>query len=164
MSEQWGPQAIEHRERPQWQKVVAVAVGVALAAVGFGMVLAGAGDTGPGVISGAPSVTATTVAAGPELGSEAQRQAARKAESYLRVGGFSRAGLIDQLEFEQFSRAEAVAGVDSLAVDWEVQAGRKAESYLDVSSFSCGGLVDQLEFEGFSRAEAVAGAGSTGIC
>jgi colicin import membrane protein len=73
---------------------------------------------------------------------------------------FSRAGLIDQLKFEGYSKTDAAAAVDSLTVDWQEQAALKAESYLDTGSFSESGLIDQLEFEGFTRAQAEFGAQS----
>jgi hypothetical protein len=84
--------------------------------------------------------------------------ARRSAESYLALAGFSRAGLIKQLEFEQYSTEAATAAVDSLNVDWFAEAVQSAESYLEISGFSHGGLVDQLEFEGYTPEEAEHGA------
>ena len=90
----------------------------------------------------------------------AQREAAETALNYLNTIAFSRSGLIDQLEFEGYSKNDATLAVDSLTVDWREQAALKAESYLDTGSFSESGLVDQLEFEGFTRAQAEYGAKS----
>jgi len=90
----------------------------------------------------------------------AQREAAETAVSYLDTMAFSRTGLIDQLEYEGYSKKDAAAAVDTLTVDWKEQAALKAESYLDTSSFSEAGLIDQLEFEGFTRAQAEFGARS----
>jgi hypothetical protein len=92
-----------------------------------------------------------------------QRNARSSAESYLRFSAFSRSGLIGQLEYEQFSTADATYAVDALDVDWREQAAKSAQQYLDFSSFSRGGLIDQLIFEGFSRAEAEFGVDAVGL-
>lgn len=93
----------------------------------------------------------------------AQEQAIISAESYLRLGGFSRSGLIDQLEFEGFSEADAEFAVDYLDVDWKEQAVISAESYMDMGGFSRESLIDQLEFEGFTRKQAEHGANEVGL-
>lgn len=77
-----------------------------------------------------------------------------KAESYLISSAFSYAGLIDQLEYNGFSEAEATYGVDHCGANWKEQALRKAESYLNSSAFSYSGLKDQLEYNGFTEEEA----------
>lgn len=92
-----------------------------------------------------------------------QKSAIRKAETYLSVSGFSRSGLIDQLEFEKFSTEDATYAVDKLNPDWNEQAARKAKTYLDVSGFSRDGLIQQLEFEGFTSEQAVYGVESVGM-
>lgn len=105
--------------------------------------------------------TAETVEPGP---TGPQQNAIRQAESYLQFSAFSRTGLIEQLEFEGFTNADATFAVDHLTVDWNVQAVEQAESYLEFSAFSCDGLVDQLEFEGFNNAQATHGANQTSAC
>lgn len=92
-----------------------------------------------------------------------EENARRSAESYLRFSAFSREGLIDQLEFEGFSIAEAEYAVDAVNADWFEQAALKAESYLEFSSFSRKGLVDQLLFEGFTDEEAAFGVDQVGF-
>jgi len=92
--------------------------------------------------------------------SAGQRNAASKADDYLDISGFSRTGLIKQLEFEGFDTADATAGVDSLDIDWMEQAEKKAKEYMDISPFSQQGLVEQLSFEGFTPAQAEHGAAS----
>ena len=110
--------------------------------------LSGAGDTQsdkaayPGVSSSAGSAT---------LG---ERNALESAQSYLRSIPFSRSGLIDQLEYEGFSRSEAEYAVANCGADWYEQAERSAQSYLRNLAFSRSGLIDQLEYEGFSASEA----------
>lgn len=92
-----------------------------------------------------------------------EENARRSAESYLRFSAFSRDGLIDQLEFEGFSSAEAEYAVDAVNADWFEQAALKAESYLEFSSFSRQGLIDQLLFEGFTDEEAAFGVDQVGL-
>jgi len=96
--------------------------------------------------------------ADPDL-SPGQVNALTQAENYLDVSAFSPSGLVNQLEFEGYSTADATAAVDSVSVDWYKQAARKADEYLSVSSFSESGLVEQLEFEGFTRKQAEYGVG-----
>ena len=110
----------------------------------------------------APETTKTTTA---EKVTEApkptetigQKNAVKKALSYLDFMAFSRKGLIEQLEYEGFSHDEAVYGVDKCGADWNEQAAKKAAEYLDFTSFSRDGLIDQLEYEGFTHSEAVYG-------
>ncbi|RAV17193.1 hypothetical protein DQP55_04200 [Mycolicibacterium sp. GF69] len=112
----------------------------------------------PGTVDVAPT---TTEPPKPDFTS-AQENAIAKAESYLDFTGFSKQGLITQLEFDQFSTADATFAVEHLeangSVDWNEQAVKKAKSYLDFTSFSLSGLVTQLEFDGFTPAQAQHGA------
>lgn len=89
-----------------------------------------------------------------------QRNAVRKAESYLEYSAFSESGLVTQLEFEGFDTADAQFAVAHLSPDWMEQAVKKAESYMEYSAFSESGLVDQLEFDGFTPEQAAHGAAS----
>lgn len=91
-----------------------------------------------------------------------QRNAVRQADSYLSFMAFSRSGLIEQLEFEDYSTEDATFAVDHIEVDWDEQAALKAESYLDTMSFSRQGLIDQLLFEGFSQGQAEYGVAAVG--
>jgi hypothetical protein len=90
-----------------------------------------------------------------------QKNAKSKAESYLRSSFFSRSGLIDQLLYEDFSKADAEYAVDAVDANWNVQAAGKAGSYLSSSAFSRSGLVDQLLYEGYTGSEAEYGVAST---
>ena len=92
----------------------------------------------------------------------AQKNARESAESYLSISAFSRKGLIEQLEFEEYSTEDAEYAVDALEVDWNEQAAKSAESYLELSAFSKQGLIDQLVFEGYTKAEAEYGAKAAG--
>jgi hypothetical protein len=91
-----------------------------------------------------------------------QESARRKAQEYLDFASFSRSGLIEQLEYEGFSNADATGAVDGLSVDWNEQAAEKADEYMGFSSFSRSGLIDQLEFEGFTSEQAAYGASAVG--
>lgn len=76
--------------------------------------------------------------------------ALRSAEQYLSFTAFSLEGLVEQLEFEQFSSEAARWAAENVTVDWNEQAALSAASYLDFSAFSEGGLRDQLAFEEFT--------------
>lgn len=90
------------------------------------------------------------------------RNALKKAKSYLEIMTFSYNGLVEQLEYEKFSHEEAVYAADNCGVDWNEQARIKAKSYLDMMAFSKDGLIEQLEYEGFSHEQAVYGAEQNG--
>ncbi|MBX6751763.1 MAG: Ltp family lipoprotein [Micromonosporaceae bacterium] len=120
----------------------------------------GGGGTGNGGGGGGQQGGGGT---GPSGATVSQQQAIAAARSYLNVLPFSRSGLIDQLEFEGFSTADATFAVDQLDVDWKEQAVRMARNYLDVQAFSRSGLIHQLEFEGFSTAEATYGVDQLGV-
>lgn len=118
----------------------------------------------------APAPETTEEEATPEVAEEpasdltvSQENAVRKAESYLAVTPFSRSGLIKQLEFEQFSTADAEFAVDYISPDWNEQAAKKAKDYLEVTAFSRDGLITQLEFEGFTPEQAAFGATAVGL-
>jgi hypothetical protein len=92
-----------------------------------------------------------------------QENAIESALDYLEFSSFSREGLIEQLVFEKFSRADATLAVDHIKVDWNKQAAKSARDYLEFSSFSRQGLIDQLVFEGFTLAQATYGVNQTGL-
>ena len=87
-----------------------------------------------------------------------QENAVRSAEDYISMSGFSRSGLVEQLEFEGYSTKDAAFAGDHLNVDWNEQAARSAEDYVAMSGFSRSGLIEQLEFEGYTRQQAEYGA------
>ena len=92
-----------------------------------------------------------------------QQQALQAAKSYLRMGGFSRAHLIQQLTSsygEGFSRADAVWAVNHARANWNAEAVQAAKSYLSMGGFSRARLLQQLESpygEAFTHAQAVYG-------
>lgn len=117
-----------------------------------------AATTAPGTVATAnvpaPATKALTVA---------QRNAARAAENYIDLTGFSRTGLIRQLKYTGYSAADAAVAVDSLQIDWNAQAARKAASYIEMTSFSRASMISQLVYDGFTKAQATHGAKSVGL-
>ena len=87
-----------------------------------------------------------------------ERMALASAKNYLNTMGFSKKGLIEQLEFEGYTTQEATYAVNNCGADWMEQAVRVAKNYLDTMSFSKQGLIEQLEYEGFTSQEAAYGA------
>ncbi|HTO16700.1 MAG TPA: Ltp family lipoprotein [Edaphocola sp.] len=89
-------------------------------------------------------------------------QALRKAKDYLDYKGFSKKGLIKQLEYEGFSTEDATYAVEKCGADWNYQAERTAKDYLEYSSFSRNKLIEQLEYEGFTYTQALSGVKAIG--
>ena len=92
-----------------------------------------------------------------------QKNALQKAKDYLSFTAFSYTGLIEQLEYEGFTKEEATYGADNCGTDWKEQAVKKAADYLSFSSFSKSGLIEQLEYEGFTTEQATYGAEQNGF-
>lgn len=92
-----------------------------------------------------------------------QVNALSRASSYLDMGGFSYKSLVEQLEFEGFSNADATFAADHCGADWMKQVEQKAKSYMSFMGFSRSGLIDQLEFEGFTSEQAAHGADYVGL-
>lgn len=83
-----------------------------------------------------------------------QRNAVRTAKNYLYLMGFSRDGLIKQLEFEGYSKEDAAYAADQSGADWKEQAIKTAKNYLNMMAFSEQSLKEQLEFEGYTSEQA----------
>lgn len=92
-----------------------------------------------------------------------QANAVRSAQQYLQFQGFSRQGLIGQLEYDSYSTSDATYAVDSIAVDWAAQAVKSAKQYLAFQGFSHQGLVEQLQYDGYTAAQAEYGATAVGL-
>ena len=103
--------------------------------------------------SGGCSASLTvTVTKAPTTG---EKNALKRALSYLEWNEFSEKGLYEQLLYEKFSETEARYGVDHCGADWQEQADKKAKSYLTTSRFSEAGLVNQLvRWEDFTEDQA----------
>jgi len=99
-----------------------------------------------------------------------QRNAVRSAEQYLRMTGFSRRGLIEQLSSsygDGYDEADATVAVDSLDVNWDENAARSAKQYLSMTGFSCNGLIQQLSSDAgdkYTVSQATYGAQQAGAC
>lgn len=134
----------------------------------------GGGAVDSGILAQLQSSAAAATGSPPDPASagltSSQRNALRSANDYLKVSGFSRQGLIDQLSSnygDQYSVSDATAAVNRLQVDWSEQAARSAENYLKMSGFSCQGLIDQLSSshgDQYTVEEAKAGARRAGAC
>ncbi len=96
-------------------------------------------------------------------GTVSQKNAVNKAKSYLAYTGFSRDGLVAQLEYDQFSKADAQYGADNAGGNWMNEAAEKAKSYMEYSAFSRGSLIDQLKYDKFTQEQAEHGASSVGL-
>ncbi|RRO16688.1 hypothetical protein EIL87_12775 [Saccharopolyspora rhizosphaerae] len=127
--------------------------GIVLSGVGLGICLIWlvvlAAATGPTPLpqsspaGGAGGVSVTE----PQYPSREHENAYESAQSYLRSGHFSEAGLIDQLSSQyadQYPRDVAEWAVANVHADWNAEALEAAQSYLDSGSFSTSGLRDQL--------------------
>ena len=77
--------------------------------------------------------------------------------------GFSKQGLIDQLEFDKFTPEDANNAADVIDVDWNAEAAEKAQDYVDMMGFSRQSLIDQLIFDGFTPEQAAHGASAVGL-
>lgn len=115
------------------------------------------------------SLSGTDVAQAQDLTNQ-QKNAVRSAQNYLSFTAFSREGLINQLSSragDGFKRADAIAAVDSMSVDWNAQAVGAAENYLQLMGFSCEGLIRQLSSsagDGYTQSQARYGAKQAGAC
>ncbi len=117
----------------------------------------------PGLVVDGPTPTPTPTSTSTSSSTVSQTNAVLRAQSYLRISSFSRSGLIRQLEYEGFSNADAIYGVDKQNADWNAQAALRAQSYLRSSAFSRSGLIRQLEYEGFTNEQAIFGVNTTGL-
>jgi len=87
-----------------------------------------------------------------------QKNALLKAQEYLDWVALPYTGLIDILEYEQFSHEDAVYAADHCQADWNEQAKSRAMFQLNHNSYSYKGMILKLEYEGFTRDQAVYGA------
>lgn len=92
-----------------------------------------------------------------------QSNALKAAKNYLNVMPFSYSGLIEQLEYEQYSTEDATYAADNCGADWNIQAAKSAKNYIDLMPFSRDGLIDQLIYEGYTYEQAVHGVDSVGL-
>lgn len=91
-----------------------------------------------------------------------EENASRSASSYLSLAPFSYTGLIEQLEYEGYTKEEAVYAVDNCGADWNEQAAKSARNYMETSALSRTELINQLKYEGFTEEQAEYGAKAVG--
>lgn len=91
-----------------------------------------------------------------------QKNAISSAKSYIKTMAFSYDGLIDQLEYEQYSHEDAIVGADNCGADWSEEALESAKSYIKTMAYSYSGLIEQLEYEKFTSEQATYGADNCG--
>ncbi len=93
------------------------------------------------------------------IDSAEEENAIKFVNSRLRYWGYSRQGLIYDLEDEGFSHALAVKVVDSMDINWKTQAVKAAKTKLKYFSYSRASLIEALEdYEYFDHEQAVYGA------
>jgi hypothetical protein len=92
-----------------------------------------------------------------------QENAVSSAKEYLNTEAFSHDGLVAQLEYEQFSAADATYGADNSGGDWNTEAAESAKEYLDTESFSHDELITQLEYDKYTPDQAAYGVSATGL-
>lgn len=97
-----------------------------------------------------------------EIADKENENAINTAKQYLDYSGFSREGLIEQLEFEGYPTESATYAADNCGANWNEECAETAQQYLDYSSFSRDGLYQQLQFEGFSEEQINYGLSSVG--
>jgi hypothetical protein len=102
-------------------------------------------------------LAALPLASSAQASTAGQRNALSSAQDYLHSSAFSKSGLVEQLEYEDFSSSEARWAVAHVRVSWNAEAVESAKSYLRSSSFSRQGLIEQLEYEGFTHSQAAYG-------
>jgi cellobiose-specific phosphotransferase system component IIA len=108
-------------------------------------------------------LAALSLANSAQASTASHREALEAAQSYLRSGHFSKAGLIEQLESpygEDFSHSDARWAVAHVHANWNAEAVEAAKSYLRSGHFSRRSLIEQLESpygEHFTHAQAVYG-------
>jgi hypothetical protein len=110
-----------------------------------------------------PTITPTPIPTPVSSQTISQKNAVQKAKSYLGYTAFSHDGLVAQLEYEQFSHADAVYGADNSGANWNEQSAKKAKAYVDYSAFSHGSLVQQLIYDKFTQEQAEYGANAVGL-
>lgn len=146
------------------QTTTANSTSAAPVAATTGKRVAGKSPRGTPIAETALAPEATTGLTGP------QKNAVRSAKQYLRMTGFSREGLIQQLSSsagDGYDLEDATVAVDSLDVDWNENAVKSARQYLNMTGFSCKGLIEQLSSSAgdkYTVSQATYGARQAGAC
>ena len=102
-------------------------------------------------------------AADPNVGTETQQKALRKASEYLREMPLSYSSLKSVLVSDGFSREDAGWACDHCGADWNEMARQKALENMKLTTFTHEDLVEQLLYEGFTREQAEYGVTKAGL-
>jgi hypothetical protein len=127
--------------------------------------------TGSAGAAGGTQVQAAAPANSGPAGTTSELQALAAAQNYLSDGqGFSRQGLIDQLDSpagDNFSVADATWAAGHSGANWDDQAVDSAKNYMsDGEGFSRDGLIQQMtsaEGDQFTQAQATYAANAVGL-
>jgi hypothetical protein len=92
-----------------------------------------------------------------------QANALKAARNYLNLTAFSKKGLIEQLEFDGYEKADCIYASDAIKADWNAQAAKAGKNYLSFTAFSKNSLIEQLEFDGYTKEQARYGAAANGL-
>ncbi len=113
------------------------------------------GMSTPSYLPGTPAPNRPTMQA-PKQGHRASgdTQAMKEALGYLESGSFSKKGLIEQLEYDGYTKSQAQYAADHCGANWLEQAKKEVKSYLASSGYSRRGLIEQLEYDGYTAEEA----------
>ena len=170
------PPAARQR-RPRTARNVFAGIGGITAFISVIVIAANSGHGTPSTPSAGPGTQAQAAAqagapanTGP-AGTTSELQALASAQDYLSDGqGFSRQGLIDQLDSsfgDSFSVSDATWGVDHSGASWDDQAVDCAKGYMsDGQGFSREGLIQQMTSaygNKFTEAQAEYAANAVGL-
>jgi hypothetical protein len=172
------PQALPRKPHRVRNTILAIAGAIVLIIIVASVASAGKDNTAAGssprsvATSRAPSQADTTPSpaahAAPQYTPE-QHQAVEAAEQYLQMGGFSRLGLIQQLDSSSgngFPESVAKFAVRHVKVNWDRQAAEAAKGYMQQGGFSYSSMVQQLDSpygNDFTYRQAVYGAKAVGL-
>ena len=81
---------------------------------------------------------------------------------YLESSAYSRNGLIEQVEYDGFTKEQAIYGADNSNADWFEQAIKGAKEHLDASKYTRDELIEQLKYGGYTQKEALYGVNNCG--
>src|SRR5215831_14017367 len=82
------------------------------------------------------AIAVTSFAGTSQASNISRANAVQTAKEYLQTEAFSRKGLIEQLEFEHYSRSDSIYAVDHCHANWMYEAVQSAREYLQTESFS----------------------------
>lgn len=88
-----------------------------------------------------------------EVATIGEKNCLSDALNYLNLMGYSKSGLIKQLEFDEYSETEIEYALARCGADWNEEALQLAYGYTSAMSMSKTALQEQLIYEGFEESE-----------